>query len=165
MSDLEELLTDDESIREPFSNNSSFRPSKGVLFGVVAFLAAFTLLAMYRSGQNLQHDHRLEGAILSVLNEQLRSSIEIQVRLAVTEQMKEISEHINDQTANRVNSVLEERLKAVSLQLDEALLNTAINKLIRESNLDNAKPDYASELNNAIILEASSTYTGKFESL
>ena len=116
--------------------------------------------------------HEQQEAVRA-LNEQLESLVVLHTRLAIEKLLAEdefkaaISEQIKAQTARSVNSMLQERLKATSgLDLDETFLNNSIRaqiqSLIRDKNLDkNSKPDYASELNNAIVLDASSTYTGK----
>lgn len=111
---------------------------------------------------------------LRAQNEQLQSSVMLHTRLAFERLMEDefraaIGEQIRAQTAKSVNSLLQKRLKEASssgLELDETFLNNSIRaqiqSLIHDKNLDkNSKPDYASELNNAIVLDASSTYTGK----
>lgn len=114
----------------------------------------------------------LHDRLDKMLNEKLRASIESHARLAFDKLMADefkatISEQINVQTMRSVNSALQQRMKATSSgDLDETFLNNSIRaqiqSLIRDKNLDkNSKPDYASELNNAIVLDASSTYTGK----
>lgn len=106
----------------------------------------------------------------------LSESVERQVRLAFDKLMESdfkatISEQISVQSMKSVNSALSQRMKATSsLDLDETFLNNSIRSqiqsLIRDKNLDkNSKPDYASELNNAIVLDASNTYTGKREAV
>lgn len=116
----------------------------------------------------------LNERLEEVLGERLRASVELNARLTFEKLMESelktaISEQISVQTMKSVNLALKQRMKATSsMDLDETFLNNSIRaqiqSLIRDKNLDkNSKPDYASELNNAIVLDASSTYTGKRE--
>lgn len=75
----------------------------------------------------------------------------------------------NDLQTLRARRSAPRETRCVSL-IDDSFMNNTIRaqiqSLIRDKNLDpKAKPDYASELNNAIMLDASSTYDGKKVSL
>lgn len=161
---MQDLLTDDDS-REDLSYSLRLERSSYSRIGLefkdflrffcLVFGFCFAISFVFKLATS--REFSLQDPQLS---EQLKSFIEQEISLELAKQLEEITAKIQD----RVNSVQNERPKCKSkLQLDETMLNVAIRmqiqKLVLKENLENSKPDYASELNNAVILRASSTYS------
>lgn len=78
-----------------------------------------------------------------------------------------VNNQISDlKTTVNLFSQEQNKIRSFSQQIDKETLNNSIKlqiqNLLIDNNLDKyTKPDYASELNKAIVLDASATYAGK----
>lgn len=113
--------------------------------------------------------NEIEQSIIDKLDEKIEKIIEQELnsRLPVIKSKTEdfLRSELSESLAYKLDSMFDEKLKDPRnlIALDENSLNYSIKAAIDNLVLDkDSKLDYASELNNAIILEASPTYIGRF---
>ena len=174
------LFTDDESLDPPeihqsmeewsFDYNHFFKQVIKMMYFVVAVFAFYLLakIAIKNPAQEWS-DEKVQRMVQEELLKSTHLANEGLQKLFESTLSEQLPAKCREMCAGDLRSpdvVLERNVCSSKLDLDLTFLNDAIRtelkKLIREKNLDeNGKPDYASELNNAIVLAASNTFVGK----
>lgn len=178
-----EFLTDDErSTDQPRMINSTGRQSLNFrelfdwvikwMYFLLAVYAFYKISQFPGSHPAQQLSEGVQKMVVDVLNEHLKSNgltnegLQVLVERILSEQMESKCSELGFEERRSAESLLERnehpKNPDVNLNILNDAIRTQLKEIIREKNFgENVKPDYASELNNAIVLAASNTFVGK----